>query len=67
MPVATLTSELTSDLNDLPENSHMNYLKVSTCFSFQNIDEDTVSKLLIPSILKNSLGVDELSTRLINF
>ena len=45
----------------------MNYLNdpVSTFFSFQNVDEDTVSKLIDNNNSKNSSGVDELSTILI--
>ena len=60
-------STLASCLKDVPDNSHMNYLNdpVSTFFSYQNVDEDTVSKLIDNINSKNSSGVDELSTILI--
>ena len=64
---ANIGSTLASGLKDVPDNSHMNYLNdpVSTFFSFQNVDEDTVSKLIDNINSKNSSGVDELSTILI--
>ena len=60
-------STLASGVNDVPDNSHMNYSNdpVSTFFSFQYVDEDTVSKLIDNIDSKNSSGVDELSTILI--
>ena len=64
---ANIGSTLASGLKDVPDNSHMNYLNdpVSTFFSFQNVDEDTMSKLIDNINSKNSSGVDELSTILI--
>ena len=56
--VANIDSTLASGLNDVPHNSHMNYLNdpVSTFFSFQNIDEELIDNINS----KNSSGVDEL-------
>ena len=64
---ANIGSTLASGLKDVPDNSHMNYLNdpVSTFFSFQNVDEETVSKLIDNINCKNSSGIDELSTILI--
>ena len=64
---ANIGSTLASGLKDVPDNSHMNYLNdpVLLFFSFQNVDEDTVSKLIDNINSKNSSGVDELSTILI--
>ena len=60
-------STLASGLNYVPDNSHMNYVNdpVSTFFSCQNVDEDTVAKLIDNINSKHSSGVDELSTILI--
>ena len=65
---SNIGSTLASGLNDVPDNSHMNSFNdpVSTFFSFQNVAEDTVSKLIDNINSKNISGVDELSTILIN-
>ena len=51
---ANIGSTLASGLNDVPDNSHINYLNdpVSIFFFILYVEEDTVSKLIDNIILK---------------
>ena len=59
--------DLASNLKDPTPNSYETFLKnpASSCFSFEPVNENIVSKIMDNLSTKESCGIDELSTHLI--